>query len=149
MQEQHRAKEFAREAFERGVQQDRNIRAGLNFEERTENARRLRELAERDHFINSQKAQAQAEQQQQDWLQNAGSQEEARQKEEHALEAQLRDAKMRQAIREGSPELKELERRLKEAQTRKTHLVQMQEKIVVREQQKVALHLLIRINQRD
>jgi hypothetical protein len=49
----------------------------------------------------------------------------------------MREEKVRQAIRENSPELKELQRKLAEAKTSKTRTVQMAEKVRDKERDKV------------
>jgi len=53
----------------------------------------------------------------------------------------IREEKVRQAIRENSSELKELQRRLAEAKTSKTRTVQMAEKVRDKERDKVAMLL--------
>ncbi|KAJ3412014.1 ubiquitin-conjugating enzyme E2 K [Chytridiales sp. JEL 0842] len=123
-----RRKEFQREDLIKQLNQDNVYRSNLGSDERVENTRRLRGL----------KARQEEEQMQRTLIENERQrlEREARMIEEMRLvdeierkrNEQIREEKLRQSIRENSVELRELEKKLKNAYMNKERALQIQEK---------------------
>eukprot|EP01136_Pigoraptor_vietnamica_P026411 Opistho-1_new@81433 len=128
--------EFAREDYLRNIHWDHMLRANMSSDDRVEHMRRLRRLQqerremETDRMIEesiAMKEQRQREKEQEEKLVEA--------LERQKLE-KLREIKIRQMVRENSPELRALELKLNGAYMNKERTMQMAQKQAVLDQEK-------------